>query len=97
LNILSGILKYYFYKEQTLVIMPSISKCIVGIACAATLGPALMPLGFIGLGCIRLRRAFSSKKDSDFYNTHPSIEKARSVSIMLAAAPVCFGMVAVSK
>ena len=80
--------------------MPSIAKvakCIVGIACALTVGPALMPLGFIGLGCIRLRLAFSSKKDSDFYNTHPSIEHAHSVSIMLAGAPFCFGIVAVSK
>ncbi len=80
--------------------MPSIAKvakCIVGIACALTVGPAHMPLGLIGLGCIRLRRAFSSKKDSDFYNKHPSIELAHSISIMLANAPVIFGIASVSK
>ena len=81
--------------------MPSFArkfaKATIGITCAATLGPALMPIGFIGLGCIRARRAFSSKDPNTFYNTHPSIEQARSVCLMLAGAPLCFGMFAVSE
>ena len=83
----------------TLVTMPSfakVAKFSTGITCAATVGVALMPIGFIGLGCISARRAFSTKNGPAFYNKHTSIEQARSVCIMLAAAPVCFGMFAVS-
>ena len=80
--------------------MPSFARkfaqATAGIACAVTVGPALMPIGFIGLGCISARRAFSSKDANTFYNKHTSIEQARSVCIMLAAAPVCFGMFVVS-
>lgn len=80
--------------------MPSIAKVAkfsTGIICAVAVGPALMPIGFIGLGCISARRAFSTKNGPAFYNKHTSIEQARSVCLMLAGAPLCFGMFAVSK
>ena len=81
--------------------MPSfarkVAQAATGITCAVTVGPALMPLGFIGLGCIRVRRAFSKRNDFDFNKKHSSIEQAHSVCLMMAAAPVLFGMAFVSK
>ena len=73
-------------------IVAQVAQATIAITCAVTVGPALMPIGFIGIGCNYVYQVICKKNDNKTYVGNP-----QSVCIMLAAAPVCFGMFAVSK